>query len=343
MKTMHLLAAALATGILATLTLAAAEAAKPAVKAVDLFPDKVVARGRGFEIKSSEVDAELLAFKTDVAASGGSVDENRRVEYEKKILDRLIVTRILISNSTAADKASAEEKVDTFIRKSKEQIGSEEAYNRQIEARGHSPSEFRRKLLERGIAEEVYNRDIKSKIVVGDSDIRKFYEDNPDQFKQPEMVRAAHILKMTVEPKLIGVRGANPELSEDQRKIKRQEIEGVLKRARDGEDFAKLVKENTDDLTSKEKGGEYTFPRGQMASEFEVAAFSMGVNQISDVVTTKYGYHVIKVLEKLPPQKIPLEKASDKIKEFLIQRESDKLVPAYTEKAKKEAGVEILN
>ncbi len=322
----------------------AADAPKAAAKADDLFPDKVVARGQGVEVKQSEVEAEFLSYKMEIAITGGEVPETRRAEFEKKIIDRLLMTRLLLLQATDADKAKAKESVDRFVTRAKEQAGSEEKYRRQVEARGHSQEDFETKLMERAVAEEVFNREVKAKINVSDAEIKKFYDDNPDRFKQPELVHVAHILKLTFDPKLKQIAGAGDkaDLSEDEKKIKRQQIEAVLKRARDGEDFTKLAKENSEDPAVKQNGGEYTFGRGQMAVEFETAAFALGINQISDVVTTKSGYHIIKMIEKTPPQKLEFEKVKDKIKEFLIQQESDKQVPAFTEKVKKEAGVEIL-
>ena len=120
-------------------------------------------------------------------------------------------------------------------------------------------------------------------------------------------------------------------------------IEALLKRVRAGEDFGKLAKEFSQDPGSKERGGEYVFPRGQMAVEFETAAFSMSVGQISDVVTTKFGYHIIKVLERKAAGKIEFAKVKERVRENLQQEEADKRLPAYLEAVKKEAGVEILD
>src|SRR5260370_23096101 len=135
------------------------------------------------------------------------------------------------------------------------------------------------------------------KVNVTDADVKKFYDDNPAKFEQPEMVRASHILLGTKD------QSSGTDLSDDQKKAKRKQIDDILKRARDGEDFAKLAKEYSEDPGSKDKGGEYTFPRGQMVPEFEAAAFSLKTNQVSDVVTTQFGYHIIKLSEKLPPKK----------------------------------------
>src|SRR5207248_9897523 len=123
--------------------------------------------------------------------------------------------------------------------------------------------------------------------------------------------------------------------SEVQKTAKHKQLEGILKRAREGEDFAKLAKEYSEDVVSKEKGGEYTFPRGQMVPEFEAAAFSLNTNQISDIVTTQFGYHIIKLSEKIPAKKMEFAKVAPDIKEGLKQQAMQKLIPDYMDKLKK--------
>jgi parvulin-like peptidyl-prolyl isomerase len=184
-------------------------------------------------------------------------------------------------------------------------------------------------------AENVLKRELKVNIT--DADAQKYYDENPARFEQPEMVRASHILLMTTDPK------TNAELTDSQKAAKRKELEGILKRARAGEDFAALAKEYSEDPGSKDKGGEYKFPKGQMMPEFEAAAFSLNTNQISDIVTTKYGYHIIKLSEKIPAQKVAFAKALSDIKDGLTQQALQKQFPDYLQKLKKEAGVEILD
>jgi parvulin-like peptidyl-prolyl isomerase len=119
--------------------------------------------------------------------------------------------------------------------------------------------------------------------------------DNAPQLDQPEMVRASHILLLTSDPK------TGTDLPPEQKAAKRKQIEDLLKRARAGEDFANMAKEYSEDPASKENGGEYKFARGRMVPEFEAAAFSLkNAGDISDVVTTAFGYHIIKLNERIP-------------------------------------------
>jgi peptidyl-prolyl cis-trans isomerase C len=344
-RTIRRLAAdvAAAAFLLAALTHAAlpAMAAEPA-KPKPLFDDKILARGQGFEVTSSQVEDEFLAFKMDMAAGGRTVQEGQRSEFEARILDRLIITHTLLGRATPADKAKAEELTAKIVSDSQTQAGSEANFLRQLHARGLTAEGFRRRLLERIAAEEVFNREVKAKITIPEEPIRKYYDENPDRFKQPEMARVRHILKMTIDPALVGAPNANPELPEPVRKAKREEIEGLLRKVKAGADFAKLAKETSDDAPSRESGGELTFPRGLMSAEFEAVSFSLKPDQISEVVKSKFGYHIIQGMEKVPAQKVEFEKVKDRIREMLVQQECDKQMPAFVEQAKKEAKVEIL-
>jgi parvulin-like peptidyl-prolyl isomerase len=138
-------------------------------------------------------------------------------------------------------------------------------------------------------------------------------------------------------------------VSDEKKLAKRKVAEELLKRARAGEDFAKLAKEFSEDPGSRENGGEYKFSRGQMVAPFETAAFALATNQVSDIVTTQFGYHIIKLSEKIPARKITLDesidgmKVSDQVKEILQQQQLAKLMPDYIQKLQKDGKVEILD
>jgi len=103
------------------------------------------------------------------------------------------------------------------------------------------------------------------------------------------------------------------------------------------------VMEYSEDRGLKETKGEYTFSRKDpFVAEFKAAAFSLQTNQISDIVTTAFGYHIIRLHEKIPAKKFEFEKVSADIKEALLQQELQNQMPAYLENIKKSSGLEIL-
>jgi parvulin-like peptidyl-prolyl isomerase len=314
----------------------------PAAAPAPFFPDTVVAKGAGFEIKRSQVDEMYLAFKGHRAAMGQVVPDDLRPQIESDIVDKLIATQLFLLRATEPDKATAKQIADSFIAEQKKQALSEESYRRQLLAVGMTPEQFESQIREQAIVKAVIDREIKAHQNVTDADARQFYAANTNLFQEPEMVRASHVLIATRD-KITG-KPLSPELKLEKRRLAQK----IVERARAGEDFAKLVKEFSDDAGSKDRGGEYTFPRAKddprraMAPEFEAAAFSMQPNQVSDVVETSYGYHVIKTLEKIPPKKIEFSQVEARIKQNLLREAVEKALPDYIDKLRKEAKVEVL-
>lgn len=312
--------------------------AKPGSKGLDLFNDVVVAKAKGVEIKRSQLDDAMVSIKSAFAARGQELPPEEMNHLEQQVLDRLIQIQILLGKATDKDRTVGKETSAKRIDAIKTRAGSEEALNRQLISVGTSQEELKTKMTEESTAQAVLERELK--INVTDEEVKKFYDDNPSKFEQPEMVRASHILLSTRDPE------TNKELTEEQKAAKHKKAEELLKRARAGEDFAKLAKEYSEDPGSKEKGGEYQFARGQMVPEFENAAFSLKTNEVSNIVTTQYGYHIIKLSERVPAKKVELAKVSDELKEYLKQQQMQKRqqdLQTYLNKLKKDAGVQILD
>ena len=125
---------------------------------------------------------------------------------------------------------------------------------------------------------------IRQRTQVSAEDVRREYEQNQEQYSTPEQVRASHILFKTE--------------GKDEAEVRKQ-AEAVLKRAKAGEDFAKLANEYTEEEVGKTRGGDLDFfGRGQMAKEFEDAAFALKPGEISDIVKTQFGLHIIKLTDR---------------------------------------------
>jgi peptidyl-prolyl cis-trans isomerase C len=314
-------------------------AADPAKPAGTLFADEVLCKGKGVEIRRSHVDEVFTQFSANAAVRGQTIPDERRPQLESQMLDRLVITRLMVNRATDEDRKRARAAANRFIEETKKTAGSDESFERQLRAMSFSPAQFDAQILERAICEEVVDRELKSRVNITEDQARKYYAENGERFDRPEMVRASHILLRTRD----GVTGLD--LSEEAKKEKREKMGKILERARKGEDFAALAREYTEDLGSRENGGEYTFGRGQTyGPDFERAAFSLPTNQVSEVVASPFGYHIIKVSEKIPGGRMEFGKVEKDLKEFLAREEvQSRLLPEFITKIKKEANVEYLN
>jgi parvulin-like peptidyl-prolyl isomerase len=324
--------------------------ANPVAAMNSLFGDPVIAKGKGFEIKQSELDEVMTGIKSSAAAQGQTIPPEQLLSLEARMLDRLVQIQLLMQNATDADKADGKNDADSKLAKLLEQAGSQEAFDRQLKAVGITADDLRAKITQEATATAVLKRQL-AVTPASDSEVKDFYAAHPEDFEQPETVHVRHILLLTQDP------ATGTQLPDDQVQVKKKQMDDILKRARSGEDFAALVKQYSEDPGSKDNGGEYTFARASadpshaMDPAFEAAAFSLTNNQISDIVTTAYGYHIIQLLGQNPAttlkltDKVPMTDTTvaDKIKDYLTQQKTDEVAPAYLEKLKKGADIEILD
>jgi parvulin-like peptidyl-prolyl isomerase len=312
--------------------------AAPAATMAALFGDPVIAKGKGFEIKQSELDEVVLGIKSAAAAHGETIPPEQMTTIEANMLNRLIQIQILLQKSTDADRAEGKSKADLQISNLLARAGSQEAFDRQLKSVGMTADELRSKVTQEATATATLTRELG--ITVTDAQAKAFYADtnHTADFEQPEMVHVRHILLLTMDP------ATRAPLTDDQKAAKKKQIDDILKQIKGGADFATLATQYSEDPGSKDKGGELPpFSHGEMVPQFEAAAFSMKTNTVSDVVTTDYGYHIIKLLDITPAQTVPYATVSDKIKDFLLQQQTQKLAPAYLDNLKKGADVEIID
>jgi peptidyl-prolyl cis-trans isomerase C len=298
--------------------------------------DPILATGKGFEITRSNLDESFLNYKATLAAQGRALPDEAREAVQSNLLEHLIISKILVQKANAEDKAKTKEQVDMAINSARSNAPTPEAFEMGIKATGMTLDQMREKANEEQLCKRVLERELRGKISIPDDTIKKFYDDHPTDFDVPERVRASHILISTIDPV------TQQPVSAEKKKEKEKLAKDIRERAVKGEDFGKLVSTYSEDPGSKDKGGEYTFPRGQMVPEFETAAFTLKTNQISDLVETRFGFHIIKLLEKLPASKMQFADASPKIRDYLTEQEFEKEVPDYFKKLETENDVKIL-
>jgi peptidyl-prolyl cis-trans isomerase C len=302
-----------------------------------LFGDPVIAKGRGVQIKQSDLDQVMTGLKSSAAAHGQTIPPEQLTDIEGEMLTRLIDIQLLMQKATDADKAEGKKKADAQIADLLDRAGSQTNLDDQLQAAGMDMSQLRAKITQEATAQAVLARELGIKVT--DAEAKQFYDDHPAEFEQPEMVHVRHILMLTIDPK------THQPLSKDQIEAKHKQMEDLLKRIHDGASFATLARQYSEDPNAKENGGEITFSRDnpQVPPEFADAAFSLQTNQVSDVIQTSYGYHIIKLLNKIPAKKIEYATVADKIKDFLIRQKTGKLAQPYLARLEKAADVQIVD
>jgi foldase protein PrsA len=351
MKLKLILSTALAAMII-SVRAATEDAAMPGAAATNstdsmtsLFGDPDIVKGDGFTIKRSELDQVVSSAKANAAAQNQELPAG----FEAGVLDQLISIHLLLQKASDADKAVGKADADQQYAALIKRFGSEAAFQRQLLAVGMTENELRAKAAQEATAKAVLKRLLN--VTVSDVELSEYYTNHPADFEVPETARVQHILLMTVDPT---TRPPTP-LSTNMVALKRQQIGDLLKRVRAGEDFSALAKQYSEDPGSKDNGGELPeFPRGQMLPEFEAAAFSLTNNEVSDVVTTAYGFHIIKLLGKKPAHTLNLtDKAqaatpttmtiADELRDALVNTKVRKLAPAYMKELRTEDHVEIVD
>lgn len=322
--------------LIATVLLAGAPSAI-AAGAEPLFADPVVAKARDFEIRRSDIDEGYLAYKAARAALGQRLPDSLEDQVKQQVLDKLIATKLFLARATPVDREEGKRIADRLIAEGRDKAPTEASYRRQLIAVGTTPEKYEADILEQAIVKAVIDRELKHKRVITGAEVRKFYDDFPSLFEEPEKVRVAHILLATR-----AIPSGEP-LTPKQQREKQALAERVLARARAGEDFKQLIQEFSEDPDVANTGGELTFgPRGPVPPEFEAAAFTLQPGQISSLVRSVLGYHIIKLIENLPATRAPFEKVEDRIRDILADRHVQESLAGHLEKLKKEAGLEIL-
>ena len=166
---------------------------------------------------------------------------------------------------------------------------------------------------------------VEASLVVSDAQLRQAYSGSMDNFRVPERVKVRHILLMTQ---------GKPDSEKKQALAKAQDL---LKQLRGGADFADLAKKNSQDPGSAQNGGDLGFiVRGQTVPEFEKVAFTAKPKDISDVVTTQYGYHILQVMEKEPARVKPFEEVKAVLAEELKKQGVNEKTQSLADQARAE-------
>jgi len=282
-------------------------------------------------IPMSELDRAVDQMKMRMSMMGQSLSAEQIDKMKQDILGRLIDQALLYQESQKQGIEVAPEEVTESLKSLRDRFPDEEAFKKALEKAGVDEALLKSQKQEELAVRKLIDREVVGKVTVSEEESKSYYKENGASFKEPEQVQASHIL-VKVDSKA----------DDTQKAEARKKIEEVQGRLEKGDDFAALAKEYSD-CPSKESGGDLgMFPRGKMVKPFEEKAFGMKPGEVSDLVETRFGYHIIKVTDKKPARDIPYEEVKDRIDQHLKNQKVEAKLDEYLADLKKKAEIEVL-
>jgi peptidyl-prolyl cis-trans isomerase C len=282
--------------------------AQPQPAPAQLGSDGVAARVNGVAITSERLDASLAGMlKQGGATTASAQDPAQRKALKRQVLDALIGQELLWQEASKQGYVASAEEVDAAFDQARKRYGSDEVFRQRLKEGAFTEATYREDLKRQLSVRRWVQQTIAKSLSVSDEEIHAYYTANSEQFVEPARVRVRHIL-IKVDP------DADAVATEAARK----RIEAFLVEARGGADFAALAQQHSEG-PSAAKGGDLGYvAKGQLVEAFEEVAFALKPGQISDVVRTRYGFHIIKVEARQETKSIPEKLASDLIRRYLL-------------------------
>ncbi len=310
-------------------------AGRPRVKVVrapareDKIPE-VVAEVNGVKIKKKQFNREMQYAWRQMLSRGVIPKKEQLAAMRKEVVNSLIDSELLYQDALKKGIKITEKQLDGEMAGIKKKFPNDKAFVDALSRAGMTledlKNDIRHGLAVKKLVDDYIAKDVK----VSDAEVKKFYDDNPDYFKQPEQVRASHII-VRVPPK------AGKKKEQDAL----DKIKKAQKELKEGKDFAAVAKKYSEGPSASRGGDLGYFQRGQMVKSFEDVAFKMKKDEVSDIVRTRFGFHIIKVTDRKPAGKLAFEKVKDDIKDYLQKQKTQKAVDAYVAKLRKTAKIKV--
>ncbi len=286
----------------------------------------------GAVITQDQFDNEFGQVNQEFLKQGRTPTDSQLMEIKeikKTVLENLINRELLFQESQKTGIHITEEVIQDQLKSVKKRFPNQEEFEKALKQMKLTENDVKSQISRAMAIRELINKQVIQKIVIPDRESRIFYDTHPDDFKQPEQVRASHILAEV-----------KPNADKSKKSKAMEKIKKVQKQLGEGDEFAGLAKKYSDG-PSKTKGGDLGyFKRGQMVKPFEDAAFALEPNQVSDIVETNFGYHLIKVLDKRPEGVLPYEEVAQRINTYLAKEKEKKEINVYIEGLKKNAEIQ---
>ena len=289
----------------------------------------IVARVNTHTITSDELEQ---AVRSAEIQAGQALPSQFRDQVYRSVLDRLVSFRLLLQESDTLSLSVDDAEVDARIEAIRSGFPSNEAFETQLSSWETTLDTLRQETRSDLLVEHVLESEVLASIDVDVDTTREFYEQHAEQFTEGGGVRARHILIRT-----------SPDASDREKAEARERAESLLRTAASGADFAEPARTHSEDPGSSAHGGDLgVVVRGQTVPDFEAALFALEPGDVSELIETPFGYHVIQMVEREAEHTASFAEASVQIREFLIQQEQQARTAAFIDTLKAKSNIEIL-
>jgi len=285
----------------------------------------VMARVNGHAILRRDFD---LAVQIQFRGRRNPVGLKELQAVRDRVLEGLIENELLSQKAEKGETPVPDGDVESEFRKMKESFATAEAFTATLKKNGVSESDFKDQLRRTLKVTRFVEREVVGDVRVPEEDVRRYYDQNPAEVNRKEAVHLSQILVRV-----------SPDAPQQARAAAREKIEAILKEVKSGGDFADLARRYSEGR--EPQGGDTGWiVRGKGPPAIERAAFAMQAGQTSDVVESRLGFHILKVLARRAEGPIPYDDVKERIRDRLVARERADRLRVYVEGLKEEARVE---
>ena len=292
----------------------------------------VVARVNGKPIYEDRLDFQVDTALRKYRRHGLRKEDPDLVKrLETKALDGMIADELIYQQSQALTIEDIDEKIEQRLKALEGKYGNAQRMQRHLSSGSLTTQDLRKSVRARIYVDEYLKQQDISEPEIPEELIREMYERNPSSYSRAETIKVSHVLI-----------AADENAGAEEKEGARQTAGQVRREILDGKDFAAMARKHSDCNSASGGGGLGYIKRGYMPAEFDGVAFALDTNAVSDVVETKFGYHIIKVSDKKAGGVTPYEEARDLMKKLLQQEEAQKRLAAHVAGLKARAKIEIL-